>query len=1254
MPKYLLLLWSACFNLLFSCFAIAQGVDLSFQKGIAAHEIFAAFSPDGRYMIGTSYDGNLSVYDIKKGVLQSSFNIAAGGGSIVKFLPDGKHIAVKDDIGYEWKIVKLLSGEIVDIFTYPVQALSPDIPVLAYVEKIPWQDSIAALQGIIFMQEHVKKGNITYTDTAELNKLMSYDQQKIDQELQRFQAALKTYPEGAVHLIDPVSKIPLGVIETGINKINAIALDGMGKKLAVFGTNNIGLTEGVGLLRIIDISTSEILFEKTTTHASAFVFSPTGQYLMYNNGMGFVMINIKSGAELFQFMPLQGFSERKQFTKDERYFLNLTEGSTISLLPNSFPTYKAELYDLHLGKLIREFKLGAYSFTIDPDFGELAYWNYTPEYPRKIERRIYCIDLNTGKEKKLPVVGDFSSQGLIYSPDGKHLLFARDGKLVYWDRRQGREIKKIDSPQLQIYFSSYNIKQNEIVLSTNHGVWSLQIDKEPVIKRLPLDSAYQCLKTEQGDKLVYSSFLPNSRYALNVYSLAEAKKLQYTEIDSGKMVMGLSISPSGRHLATTLYQWQGDISGSLEASNSLSIRSVSNGKIIGDIPLPLGDMSTQIIWDKDDLHFYLISEYLPGPCKGTAYREIKLQKMEAETQPKYSVKKVNITTGKYAACYGELQYASNFKASNSGKYIAVIEDDLISQTGRVIHLLNRDLKLQSKIVLPRVDELPVNTFFFNEKEDSIIVLFSVSNAERILVKTYAIRDGLSGSEFEISGVDFVYENLVNAIDRFLVIGKMDGEINIVDLYHKKLLYRLTLTGANDYLLATPDNYYLATKNAVNAVRFNKNDISYPFRQFDLIYNRPDIVLSQMSDADPALIESYRRAYEKRVKKMGFRQDQLSADARLPEIQIVNSTLPYETDQPTLTLELKAMDKQHLLDRINLWVNDVPLFGINGIDVKHKKLNEIVHKVAIPLSFGNNKIEVSCYNEKGLESLLEEIEISYTAPVAKPNLFLAVLGASKYAQAEMNLQYAAKDAADVADLFEKKQSGYAAIQIKKYTDQEITRDKLPEIRRWLEQSGVNDQVIVFFAGHGLISDSLDYYLATYDTDFARPGARGISYEALESLLDGIPARNKLILLDACHSGEIDKESVAVSRENKTTSGNVTFRSFNTNLTTTQVGLENSFELMKSLFVDLRRSSGATAIASAGAAEYAVEGSAWQNGVFTYCLINGLSEKEADINKDGAILLSELQLFLSQKVPELTQGQQRPAFRLENIANDWRVW
>ena len=70
---------------------------------------------------------------------------------------------------------------------------------------------------------------------------------------------------------------------------------------------------------------------------------------------------------------------------------------------------------------------------------------------------------------------------------------------------------------------------------------------------------------------------------------------------------------------------------------------------------------------------------------------------------------------------------------------------------------------------------------------------------------------------------------------------------------------------------------------------------------------------------------------------------------------------------------------------------------------------------------------------------------------------------------------------------------------------------------LLKTSVNDKVIISLSGHGLLSKDLDFYYATYDIDFYHPEHNGLLYDDLENLLEEIPARNKLLLVNACHRG-----------------------------------------------------------------------------------------------------------------------------------------
>lgn len=92
----------------------------------------------------------------------------------------------------------------------------------------------------------------------------------------------------------------------------------------------------------------------------------------------------------------------------------------------------------------------------------------------------------------------------------------------------------------------------------------------------------------------------------------------------------------------------------------------------------------------------------------------------------------------------------------------------------------------------------------------------------------------------------------------------------------------------------------------------------------------------------------------------------------------------------------------------------------------------------------------------------------------------------------------------------------------------------------------------------------------------------------------------------------------------------------------------------LFTDLRKGTGATVISSSGGMKFAMEGDDWNNGLFTYCLINGIKSKEADLNKDGEIWLSELKQYVSEQVTKLSNGKQQPTSRIENQMLDYRVW
>ena len=124
--------------------------------------------------------------------------------------------------------------------------------------------------------------------------------------------------------------------------------------------------------------------------------------------------------------------------------------------------------------------------------------------------------------------------------------------------------------------------------------------------------------------------------------------------------------------------------------------------------------------------------------------------------------------------------------------------------------------------------------------------------------------------------------------------------------------------------------------------------------------------------------------------------------------------------------------------------------------------------------------------------------------------------------------------------------------------------------------------------------------------------------------------------------------------KTSEGDVSFRSAGAGLRSKSIGLSNASALMREIYNNLDEGTGSTIISSAGGAEYAMESAEWKNGLFTYCLLNGLKTMAADANKDNAISVHEIQDYVRRQVYQLSKGKQQPSFKNENILMDFRVW
>ncbi len=481
---------------------------------------------------------------------------------------------------------------------------------------------------------------------------------------------------------------------------------------------------------------------------------------------------------------------------------------------------------------------------------------------------------------------------------------------------------------------------------------------------------------------------------------------------------------------------------------------------------------------------------------------------------------------------------------------------------------------------------------------------------------------------------------------FIITGSGDNSVTLWNRLTGKRLYTFLQTDSSNYIGLIPSGYYQGSREGAKRLHYVTQELqAISFAQLDVKYNRPDKVLEALGTKDTLLLESYRKAYYKRIGKLGIDTSRFSNTFSVPVADIINrDSIEYEQKGETLSLHIRGADISYPLDRFNIWINESPLYGQRGISIKMRNAGSLDTFISVRLSRGTNRIETSISNVNGTESYRVPLLVNCNPDTSQPEMIRFVgIGIDHFRDSVNNLQYSVKDIRDLAVKLKERYGNQLLIDT--LFNEKVTRENIKALKQKLLQTGVNDKVIIAYSGHGLLSSDYEYYLSTYPVNFGKPEEGGLPYDELESLVDSIPARRKLMLIDACHSGEVDKEELV--RIDKSPDSLVKgFKPIAYKKDAKHLGLKNSFELMQELFVNVGRSTGATIISAAAGTQFALERNDLKNGVFTYAILETL-------NRYPTVLISELKRKVGERVEQLTRGLQKPTSRNETMEEDWSL-
>ena len=488
--------------------------------------------------------------------------------------------------------------------------------------------------------------------------------------------------------------------------------------------------------------------------------------------------------------------------------------------------------------------------------------------------------------------------------------------------------------------------------------------------------------------------------------------------------------------------------------------------------------------------------------------------------------------------------------------------------------------------------------------------------------------------------------------------------NIITIWENKsgnpIYERIQLVN-NNWLVKLPNSpYYMCSKDASKMLHYVTPSLKViGFEQLDPVYNRPDIVLDSIGkyfgNSDGGMIDEYRKSWEKRIDRLGLDKEKLGkGEIAVPNAEIVGAdAIAYDNKNGKLDIKMAANDPKYRLRRFNMYVNEVPLYGSAGISIAHLKKQVWDTTVSVPLSMGENKIQVSVMNELGLENFKFPTYVNYTPsePIVAKTYYIGI-GVNEFKESSHNLKYCVKDVIDLSTSF-----GAPNTEVKLFTNAQVTKENILALKDYLSKTTVNDKVIISCSSHGLLDDSLNFYLAMHDVDFNNPKARGLKYEALENLLDGIPARQKLLLLDACNSGENDKTEILKQdfAKNQPNMNKETIEGAKGVIIKLEDENKSNFKKMNELFVNVRNNTGSVIISAAGGQESALEaitvdGKSIENGAFSYSVLEYLKNNTKNPEE---LTVNKLKNYVEKRVEEITNGKQQPTSRQETMEVDWGV-
>ena len=921
-------------------------------------------------------------------------------------------------------------------------------------------------------------------------------------------------------------------------------------------------------LKLWDLRSSRVLrtFVGHSSNIQTVAFSPDGQTALSGAYDGSMKLwDVASGKLLRTFQGHSNSVSSVAFSPDGRTALSGSADDTL------------KLWDVASGRPLRTFtghSIITWSVAFSPD-GRMA-------LSGSGDKTLKLWDVASGKLLRTFQGHSNSVSSVAFSPDGRTALSGSwDKTLKLWDVASGRLLRTLAGHSDQVFSVAFS-PDGRMALS---GSYDLSLKLWDVASGRPLQTLFP-------GKSIGSSvaFSPDGRTALlggKLWDIANGRELR-TIVKHADFVPSVVFSPDARMALSGSYDktmklWDvasGRLLTSTGHSDAVwSVALAPDGRTAlstsRDKGLRLWDIASgRVLWTAQDANIPTSPTFAPDgrtAISGSGDKTLKLWDVA-------SGRLVRAFQG-HSGPVWSAAFSPNGRMALSGSWDTTLKLwDVAS--GRLL----RTFAGHSGYVLS-VAFSPDGRTALSASSDNTVKLWDVASGA--LLRTFAEH---SGSVYQIAF----------SADGRTVLSSGDGTFKLWDPATGEMRASIVAFDNDEWVTITPEGFFDASPNGAKLLSVVRGLEIYSIDQFyDKLY-RPDLVQQKLA-GDP----------QGKVRAAAAQLDltKAAASGQVPAVKITSPRPSTTVNGAQVTIEASLTDQGGGIGKVEWRINGTTL----GVDTPAAGAATAGRTTAISKTLalvpGDNRIEVVAHNGQGLiasEPVSVVIKSVQEAATGAPRLYVLAVGVNDYWDSALRLNFATPDAKALsAGLRQAASKLYERAEVTTVLDADATAANLE--RAFAKLSGevrAQDVFVSFMSGHGKTIDGRFYFIPQ---DFRYAGessivGRGIGQDRLQGWFARIPAQKSILLFDACESGSLIGDRIALR------------------------GMEE-----KTAIDLLTRAMGRTVLTATTDDKPAAEGYRG-HGVFTYTLLSALGE--ADNNGDGVVDVLELADYVDKRVPALT--------------------